>query len=396
MDLFRSFAGSLRIKIICADPESFLSRLNQEDILLDGLNYTQALTVEADIHKGDYKRVKIIAQACGAQVEIIKKDGIYWSIRNVLNRPVLLFGLVLLICAVVYLPGRIFFVRVEGNQYIPDRKIIEQAQLCGVGFGVNRRTVRSENVKNALLQKIPELQWIGVNTSGCVAIISVQEKAQTNQSNNKLLTGTGVSSIVASCDGIIQEVSVKKGNPLCAPGQAVKAGQTLVSGYTDCGLSICATQAQAEIYALTYRNLHVISPVHYQKRGEITSYKKKIYLQLGKKLINLYNNSGISGTTCVKICKKNYLTLPGGFTLPIALITEAYYDYEVYNCKDANNQQPVWLADYAEHYLAEQMIAGQILKSNTNAATNEDCFTFIADYICREMIALVKQEEIIK
>ena len=395
MGLFHSISGSVRIQIVCAEPEKLLSRFNEENISLHYLNYKEALTVEASINRRDYNRANTIAQSFGAQVQIIHKEGLYWSIKRIFNRPVLIFGLVILVCSVLYLPGRIFFVQVEGNQYIPDKLILEQAQLCGVGFGANRRAVRSESVKNGLLQRIPELQWVGVNTSGCVATISVQEKYEIDQSDNST-PGTGVSSIVASCDGVIQEMVVKKGNPLCAPGQAVKAGQTLVSGYTDCGLSICATQAEAEVYALTHRNFCVISPINYQVRENHTGIQKKIYLQIGKKLINLYNNSGISDASCVKICKQDYLTLPGGFVLPVALITETYYAYDISGNQIIDETEPTWLAEYAEHCLVERMVAGQILKSSDSIETTEDCYIYKSDYICREMIALVKQEEIVK
>ena len=93
---------------------------NEENISLRYLNYKEALTVEASINRRDYNRANTIAQSFGAQVQIIHKEGLYWSIKRIFNRPVLIFGLVILVCSVLYLPGRIFFVQVEGNQYIPD------------------------------------------------------------------------------------------------------------------------------------------------------------------------------------------------------------------------------------------------------------------------------------
>ena len=45
--------------------------------------------------------------------------------------------------------------------------------------------IRSEKVKNSLLQRIPQLQWAGINTDGCVAVISVREKTAIKNSEFK-------------------------------------------------------------------------------------------------------------------------------------------------------------------------------------------------------------------
>ena len=91
-----------------------------------------------------------------------------------LFRPVLLAGLGILFLLAMYLPSRVLFIRVEGNMQIPDRQILAAAEECGIRFGASRREVRSEKVKNALLSSVPQLQWAGVNTAGCVATISVR------------------------------------------------------------------------------------------------------------------------------------------------------------------------------------------------------------------------------
>lgn len=396
MGMFRSISGSMRVRIVSADPETVLSRLNADNIILSSLSCPESLTMEASIRVADYKKVCAIAEATGAGFTVIGKEGYYWTIKDLFKRPVLILGLLSIFLLILYIPGRIFFVQVEGNQSVPDNYILEQAELCGIGFGVNRRTVRSESVKNALLQRIPQLQWIGVNTSGCVATVSVKEKTESSQTDAEVGDSKAISSIVAACDGIIQEIYVKKGNPLCKTGQAVQAGQILVSGYTDCGLSICASRADAEIYALTNRKLCMITPLDYAVRGPIQRSYRRIYLQIGKKLINLYNNSGISDATCVKICKKDVLTLPGGFALPVAVVTELYYDYETGCCNSNDEEQTDWVSDYAEQYLKEHMIAGQILQKVTDRQSADNCHIFMLDYICREMIGLEKQEEIIQ
>ena len=110
---------------------------------------------------------------------------------------------------------------------------------------------------------------------------------------------SGITSIVALRDGVISDLTVVQGNGVCQVGQAVKKGQLLVSGYTDVGLTIKATQAKAEIYAQTLRNIQMITPSPTSLRGEVSGKKTRYALRIGKKLIKLYKDSGISDGSCV-------------------------------------------------------------------------------------------------
>lgn len=393
MGIIQSFWGTARLRITSAEPVEALSRLNQANIVLRRTTCYDPLSMDVTVSGNDIKKVKSITETHGDYMRVIKREGLYWSSKRMLHRPVLLFGLAIMVAMTLYLPGRIFFVRVEGNSAIPTKMILEQAEGCGIRFGATRRLVRSESMKNALLQSLPELQWAGINTAGCVATITVKEKTA---SDDEIKHTTGVSSIVASRDGVIQRCTVTKGNPLCSVGQAVKEGQMLVSGYTDCGLSINATQAEAEIYALTDRRIKVLSPTNYSSRGEILHSEINYSLQIGKNLINFFNNSGISDSTCVKIYESHPLSLPGGFVLPVSLIKETCLYYSISNSCLKDKLKFRWVSDHTETYLNSLMVAGQIIDSDERGQLSEDLYIFEAEFTCYEMIAQVKKEEIIQ
>lgn len=392
MGLWKSLTGIYTVKITSAAPADMLTLINASDIVLFDIVQTGDLTVTGSIYKSDYKRLCKLLINRGEKLEILQRRGVYWTAAGLRRRPVLLIGLTVYLILVLYLPTRVFFVRVEGNQTIPTQKILEDAEKCGIYFGALRRDVRSEKVKNALLAEVPQLQWAGVNTVGCVAVISVQERsvASDNEQTN------GVSSIVAKCDGVIRELTVLRGNALCKVGQAVKAGQVLVSGYTDCGITIQATNAQAEVYAQTRHVFDTVTPVCYETRGASSGKETRYRLQLGKKVINLFKDSGISDTSCVKIYKKHYLMLPGGFQLPVALVQEdlLYYNNEVVSAGESEDFS--WLENQSKNYLLEHMLAGEILNADLVTEHREDVVYQYGDYACLEMIGQVRSEEIIQ
>lgn len=393
MGLFHSLAGLLRVRLTSADLSGLLSQISAKNIPLFRVESINDLTVQGTIYRKDYRLLQEFTEHRGDKLDIVNRLGLYWNGKSLLGRPALLYGVILSLLLIFFLPSRILFVKVEGNSAVSEKLILDAAENCGISFGASRRRVRSEKVKNALLEQIPELQWIGVNTSGCVATISVKEKSVAQQSQE---TKTGVSSIVAARDGVIWECTVIRGNPLCRVGQAVKAGQTLVSGYTDCGIAIKATHAEAEIYAQTLRDLEVVTPTNAVQRGEQSGTETKYSLLIGKNLINLFKDSGISDATCVKMYEEHYLTLPGGFQLPIGIVRETWIYYNSQEAEITQADSYAWLQTAAENYLQSQMVAGRILSQDTAMLLEEGVGCLSGQYACLEMIGQVKNEEILQ
>ena len=390
--MWRSLFGSVKLELTGADIASTINAIINAGICLSESNFCDELTIQFSVKRTDFRKVRKICLSRGDQLRILHLNGVYWSVKSALKRPVLLLGLVFFFTLSIYLPTRVLFVRVEGNKLIPNQKILETASHCGINFGSSRQNVRSEKVKNALLGAMPELQWVGVNTSGCVAIVSVKER-EPSATNTQ---GGTVSSIVAAREGVITECTVTRGNPSCKVGQAVQKGQVLISGYTDCGLSIRAVQAEGEVYAQTQREIMLSSPKKWLERSTINGSHKKYGLIFGKKRINFYKGSGISDSSCVKMYEESYITLPGGFVLPVAFITETYIDMETDEMVQTEDQVIELLKDLSNQYLSSQMIAGKILSREETVIQEDEVYRINGRYICQEMIGIVRNEEIIK
>lgn len=385
-----SLQNWVTVQLVSADIPRILQELNQKDIMMFHVQQLDHLTVQFRVRQEELPAVLQMAEKRGAKVHVLARLGVSNALRGMFRRPILLLSIALLLFLSFFLPTRVLFVEVEGALTIPDKYIIEKAEACGIRFGASRRDVRSEQMKNNLLSAIPELHWAGINTYGCVAVISVEEKSIVEEAEEK--TGQ-VCSIIAAQDGVITQCTVQKGQQLCRVGQVVKTGEMLVSGYTDCGLTVQATQAEAEIIAKTLRRLDVITPAECVLRGQMTKSETRFCLQIGKKLINFFQDSGISDATCVKMYSKKYLTLPGGRTLPVAFITEEcfyYQDQTEYLDSEAIGSV---LENTAQEYLRLQMIAGQITHADTEITLLGDVYLLTGVYNCSETIGKVINEE---
>jgi sporulation protein YqfD len=392
MGLWNSLSGAVTVEIISAALPSLLSDISAFGVGLLKISSINELTVRCEVKRRDFQLLASLVEIRGGEISVRKKQGLFWTFTELMKRPVLVAGIILMVILALYLPTRILFVQVEGNATVPSQLILEKADICGIRMLAKRQMVRSEKVKNRLLESIPELQWAGVNTRGCIAVISVKEKSEEKESEEQ----PAVSSIVAHRDGIIRSCTVLRGNALCTVGQAVKTGQTLVSGYTDYGLTIRATNAQAEIMAQTNHDVSAIAPAAIAERGGELFRERKISIKIGKKLIKFNNDSGISDTTCVKIYQERQLTLPGGFQLPISLITEEVIYHELKEPVLDESEDLSWVSKSVDAYLLDHMIAGRILKRQTSIDLTGDRCCLSGQYACLEMIGRVRVEEFIQ
>ena len=387
----QNFFPMSKLTVTCANMFDLLFRLNVNGIALHHLCRKDEVTASFCIHQVQYNlAVEMIAQSGGKLVNTVPATA-YLLLRGLLRRPILILGAILIVFLTIFVPSRILFVTVTGNERVPQRQILATASECGVYFGVPRNEIRSEQIKNRLLAAMPELKWVGVNTYGCVAQISVRERATTEKQANNAV----ISSLVASYDGVIKEITVRNGNPVCQIGQAVKKGQLLVSGYADCGRCIYATRADGDIFAQTRRTLDVSILQEANQKEQIQRTQRKYGLIIGKKRINFYKGSGIYDTTCDRMYEEYPLTLPGGFQLPIALTIQEEIDYHIIPAKLDLAELEQTLDRCANEYLEQQMIAGKVSKKDYQLRQADGSLHLLGEYICYEMIGQTRSEEIV-
>jgi len=385
-----SLPARINVEIISAETEVLLVLAAASGIELTQVEKKKELTISAYLAKKDYAKLDEICKKRGASIRILKKTGFYWYAIPILRRPVLLLGMLILLIVVYWLPSRVLFVQVDGNNRIPANRILSAAEECGIRFGASRRDVRSEKMKNALLSAVSGLQWAGVNTRGCTAIISVRER----ETSAIHIDEKTVTNMVAVCDGYILDGTVTSGNGLFQPGQTVKRGQILISGYTDCGTYIRGSRASGEINAQTRKNLDAFFMRSYFRKDRANKKKYKISLRFRKKRINLWKDSGISDSTCDRIYKEYYIPLPGGFCLPAALCVEEFIHYDTILERYSPEQAEAELQSFAKQYILSQMVAGQILQKEESVTLSDGVYHLTGKYICMEMICREQRVQI--
>ncbi len=358
-------------------------------IILRAVHISDELTALVCVERKYLQSIYKISEKHSADIAVLRQTGLYWSIKAIVRRPILICGILIMLALSLIVPKTVILVEVEGNSQIPQKQILDAAAAAGIRFGARKSQIRSEKVKNTLLEMLPQLQWVGITTDGCVATVSVKERSVPEAFG----TPRQICGIYAAKDGVIQSMQVTKGTALCKVGQAVRKGELLISGYTDCGLTLRATGAEGEIYAQTLQEIKTVLPAASLHQGEKTGEILRWSIIIGKKRINFYKDSGICDTSCDKMYKEYYMTLPGGIQLPLAIAAEQLTFYDSSSaCAAADASEE--LTQWSEDYLLQGMVAGQILSANISAQHNPSLSSLTGTYYCLEMIGRLHQEEI--
>lgn len=370
-----------------ASPADALNRLEKAGISIYNLQQVEEYLLRFQILNCDRSALSVVAEKYGDEIIHTQVQKNQLTCTHLWKRPILICGILLLLFLTCWVPSRIFFIQITGNTHVSSATILQVLEEYGIRFGTQRRNILSSELKTILLSAIPELQWAGINTTGCVATVTVRERVDHKYEQ----TQSGIHSIVASIDGIVEEVIVLKGNGLCKPGDAVKSGQLLISPYEDMGICIRATQAAGEVYAYTTHHFSAVYPAKWFGKTSVQRTETKYFLFFGKKRINFHNNSGILDTTCAKIYEQRCVTLPGGFPLPIIIGKETYiyHSEEVQVCNDISTQ----LSEFANASLQQQMIAGTVLYTTEKYIQDEELHRINGVYGCYEMISRLRTEE---
>ena len=128
MNIWHSFGGMLEVVLTSADLEKTFSRINSRKIEISNLVWLDDLTCSFRIHRRAYHELQQLCAASGENLKIRKKIGLYWTGNSVFSRPVFLIGTVWLILLAIWLPTRVLFLRVDGNQSVPEKRILAAAE----------------------------------------------------------------------------------------------------------------------------------------------------------------------------------------------------------------------------------------------------------------------------
>ena len=378
------FRGCCRLTLRGCDPERCLDRFLAANIPFWQMEKEDSFTLSLCLYETDAALAQTLAQRCQCEGELVLLKSFRRDFSGLLHRWVFLIGMAAVLAGIVIVPNFVVVLNVEGCENLEPAVVLRALETLDVRFGTWGPSIDNEHIKNEMLRLVPELRWISVNLSGMRANVLVAERSE---SDPILDRREAVTNLVACADGIITELNVMNGQAACAVGDAVVEGQVLVSGLVDLERCTMYTRSLGEVYADTRRQMTVLTP---KKRTQwvpesVAGYC--VWLSAGRKRIKIFGNSGIFMGDCVKMIRREALSLPGGVDIPLALWIETYYHTTPKETVLEEQAAKELFADYTARWVDRELVAGQVLTTKSEPQTQDGVYALTQTLHCREMIA---------
>lgn len=376
-------AGQVTGRVESGFPERVLNICAEHGLRFWDLEWESAVAFTFTLTRRDWKRLRRLSRRLDCTMTALDWKGTPFFLGRLRWR----FGLwiTLGVCLAALVAGSFFIwdFEIEGNVQVSDLEILRALEKHGVKFGTYGFAVDSFDLRNDILLDLPELSYIAVNVKGCRAYVQVRERIAPPEIISKRKSGN----TVAEKDALITLVKPFDGEKMVLPGTTVTEGQLLISGVVENDFSGARyLRGMGEVYGRTWYTLRCQVPLVVAEKVYTGEEKTKKALLLGKKRLNLYFGSSISGDTYDKMITWDQCALPGGVPLPVTVVTQRIREYEVRE-KKRTEQEAIALAEAVllerlEGYLE----GGEILHTQLRKETkgNTLLVTLVAE--CEEEI----------
>ena len=265
--------------------------------------------------------------------------GIYGFWKGLNNRWILVSSLAVSCLILVFSSSLVWDIRVEGNEKITDSEIVVALGEKGFQIGDFWFKLDLDKIEADLLDSNEKISWVNINRRGTVAYIKLLEKEETDKEEPK--ADRGYTNIIANCDCVIEEITVKSGTSVVSPGDVVKKGDILVIGSLpeEAGGGFC--NAEATIKGRISDRIGVEVERNYEKKVRSDTKLHSFTIKFFKFFLNIFKSYRNLTNECAIIEDEITYSLFDRYKLPIKVsrsyIIEEKYESVVYTDEDLVN-----------------------------------------------------------
>ena len=375
--------GEVTGRVESGFPERVLNLCAEYGITFWDLNWESPVAFTFTMARRDWKRLRKLSRRIDCDMTAVEWKGTPFFLGRLRHRYGLWVTLGVCLTALVYGSFFIWDFQVEGNVKVSEEEILRALERHGVRFGTYGYAVDSPELRNYILLEIPELSYIAVNVKGCRAYVQVRERIPSPEIISKREPGN----TVAAKDALITAIQPWDGEKQVLPGSMVTEGQLLISGVVENDFAgVRYLRGMGKVYGRTWYELRCKVPLKVRKKRYTGEKEVRQALLVGKKRINLYFSSSISGDTCDKIVTQEKWRLPGDIPLPVTAVREELRPYTLEE-RERSEVEALRLADIVLTARLEGcMEEGEVLRRELSFQTEGDMLVVTLSAECQEQI----------
>ena len=223
-----------RIRIVGWLPERALTRLNRVGIALYSVKRKSKEEVWVSVDEKDAERVLALYPKTDGYTsfwaERLPAAGLRKRINEWKPRAGLALGLALFLAVTLFADGRVLAVKIDGETPY-QKEIADVLEECGVSL-FRRFPERNADLITSRILALDGVAFSSVKKVGATLLVEVRHGSFVSEAAAR-------NALVATADGVVEEVFALRGALAVAVGQEVKRGETLVSAETVAGQTLC-------------------------------------------------------------------------------------------------------------------------------------------------------------
>ena len=363
-------------------PERFINSAANESLQMWNVKGAES-SVTGIMTAESYKRILNVSRSSGVSTRIVSRHGLPFVINRNKNRGGLLIGAICFLLIIKLLSLFVWNVEIRGNSALSESFIKQVLSETGIRIGSFRPSIDIDRAERNAMINLSNVSWLSLNIIGTTVYVDITESAVMPD----VIDNEMPCNIKAACDSKIIRIDIGRGTAEVVNGDYVTQGQLLISGVVEDTMGNSTLQhAKAAIYAETKQKIEVDIPVNFTQvipDNEVKVRKKLDFMGLKFPI----NFTAVNSENGFMQAKKEQLTVFNG-KLPIWLDTEKWY----YCSKNTRI-----LDDYTIENIANKKILltelfalnnKKILSKNITKEKLDDVYTYNANYICEENIAV--------
>ena len=377
------FGGRVDLELRGNQLESFINRAHREKIPIYNPRRDAENKLYCTVPARSFKRLRAPAFKTATKVKIIKKRGFFMAIRPFRRRWGILAGLALFLGIVFFCSGYVWQIEVSGCEETSYMQILADLEQLGLKIGC-RNTLDVGRIENKYLLGNEKLSWMSINIRGTTAYVEVKEQGAPPPMTDESVP----TNIYAARDGIILSVQDYAGSRCVQAGQAVSAGDLLVSGdWTDQYGVRRLIHCKATVRAETRREIEEKVLLKETVRQKTGKKQKKYRISLGKWKIPLYFKETFGYNeydTMVKVCPLRV----GAFAFPVyweVIAAEEVQPMVLHRSKEEARKIAQSRLDF---YQSDRLAEAVIYKRDVQETITKEALILSAIFYCEEEIGI--------
>lgn len=261
LNIIRWLLGYVRFSVLGGSPERFYNYCARAGISF--WNISSRRNSGACVAVGSYRSLRRLARKAGCRLRVRERHGFPFLMRRMRTHRGILCGTPVFLLILMVLSLHVWCIEIAGNPTIDTGTVLSALSENGLYPGAALSSVDTKAIEQKMMLMFPKIRWMRINTKGCTMQVSIQEKEEQPEIEER----SGVYNVKAATTGQIVAMRIFAGTALVKPGEAVTAGQLLVSGVVEDEMGgTTFVHASAEMIAETEHSYEIRVPMQQHEK----------------------------------------------------------------------------------------------------------------------------------